>query len=446
MDRTLEVAASPAHPAHESASAGWSLPARLGFRWFACYFTLYSLMGFPFGVTARVGAAIQSLFDRTLPWIGRALFGLAEVPIGFTTGSGDTIADYLRSLLFATLAVVGTLVWTVVRDAPSHRRLAVWLVSALRYVLAVSLMGYGAAKIMLQQMPAPDAARLTQQFGELSPMGLLWAFTGASPAYEIFGGLAEFIPGVLLVFRRTSLVGAMLAVPVLVNVVLLNFAYDVPVKLYSTHLLVMSLAVIAPHVHRLYGVLVQNCPVAPGDVTAPVSDTRLRLLRGLWKGYVLWLGAMNFVNMSRARSATFTAARDRSLEGSWQVRNAEGLPYRQQWRQLSINRWGYSRLRMANDSVIGLNARVWQGRGEFNFPAAPSMIRLEGPLANRGLSFALPREAPVNGEWAFPGDTIVLNGYLDGDYVHAVLVRRDLSRMELTSRGFHWVQQYPDNR
>jgi len=174
---------------------------------------------------------------------------------------------------------------------------------------------------------------------------------------------------VLLVFRRTSLIGAMLAVPVMANVVLLNFAYDIPVKLYSIHLLIMALAVIAPNAHRLYGVLVQNCPVAPGDVAAPVSDTRLRLLRGVWKGYVLAFSAMLFLSASVSRAARndFTSQRDRSLEGAWTVRGAQGLPFSEGWTHLAVSRHGYGQLRMRNDSVTSIGVRVWYGKGELRW-------------------------------------------------------------------------------
>jgi hypothetical protein len=63
----------------------------------------------------------------------------------------------------------------------------------------------------------------------------------ASTAYTFFCGLTEVTAGTLLLFRRTLTVGALVAVAALVNIVLLNFCYDVPVKLYSSHLLMMAL-------------------------------------------------------------------------------------------------------------------------------------------------------------------------------------------------------------
>jgi hypothetical protein len=41
-------------------------------------------------------------------------------------------------------------------------------------------------------------------------MGILWTFMAASTGYTIFAGLAEAVAGLLLLFRRTSTLGALL--------------------------------------------------------------------------------------------------------------------------------------------------------------------------------------------------------------------------------------------
>ena len=68
-------------------------------------------------------------------------------------------------------------------------------------------------------------------------MGLLWTFMGASAPYQMLAGLAEVTCGMLLFWRRSRLLGALLAIGVMGNVVALNYCYDVPVKLFSTELL-----------------------------------------------------------------------------------------------------------------------------------------------------------------------------------------------------------------
>lgn len=72
----------------------------------------------------------------------------------------------------------------------------------MRFSLAGILIDYGAAKVFLGQFSALGAERLLQKFGDASPMGLLWAFKGASPAYQVFSGVIELLAGLLLAARR----------------------------------------------------------------------------------------------------------------------------------------------------------------------------------------------------------------------------------------------------
>ncbi|HYW32507.1 MAG TPA: hypothetical protein VE869_13445 [Gemmatimonas sp.] len=417
---------------------GWPLAGRIGFRWFACYFTLY-LLQFVFDLPglSKLSGAFEA---ATLPWIGRTFFGLQSVPTGSPSGSGDTLADYLLTFMFAVLASVGAALWTIRRDAPSHPRIAIWLLSAIRYFLAMALMFYGLAKVFMSQMPPPDGFRLTQTFGDLSPMGLLWAFTGASRTYEVFGGLAELVPGALLVFRRSSLLGALLAVPVLVNVVLLNFSYDVPVKLLSTHLLVMALAIVSPHARRLYAAIWANTTVPPANMTPPVTDGRLLVVRQVmqWGALLFVAGSAAFMVPSRSDRAI-----PRAGNGAWRVESLTGTPRRGMWESLVID-GQRARLKHSTGSaqwlalsrVDSTMLRLWSqddnGIGGTSVP-----MQLTGELRGAGRSsVGTPRVA----------DTLLLRGVQGGDSVRAVLVRRDLQKMLLVSRGFHWVQEVPYNR
>ena len=64
-------------------------------------------------------------------------------------------------------------------------------------------------------------------------------------------GVVELLGGVLLTCRRTRLLGALVVLGVMANVVMLNFCYDVSVKLHSSHLLAMTLFVAAAGLRRL---------------------------------------------------------------------------------------------------------------------------------------------------------------------------------------------------
>src|SRR4029079_18381428 len=57
--------------------------------------------------------------------------------------------------------------------------------------------------------------------------------------------------------------GALVCMGVIGNIVMLNFCYDVPVKLYSSHLFLMGLLIASPDLGRLANLLVLNRRVEP---------------------------------------------------------------------------------------------------------------------------------------------------------------------------------------
>ena len=195
-----------------------------------------------------------------------------EEPVVVPTGSGDTSFDWVRVFSFFLIAVVVAIVWSVVwrRDTDSGKlrdATRMWL----RYALAVVLLSYGLAKagfISTQFAPAgmPIDRLMDRSYGESSPMGLLWTFMAASSYYTFFGGLMEVIPAVLLLFRRTMTLGAVLAMAVLGNIVMMNLCYDVPVKQYSMHLAMMGLLVLLPDVPRLMNLFFWNRATEPSDL------------------------------------------------------------------------------------------------------------------------------------------------------------------------------------
>ena len=64
---------------------------------------------------------------------------------------------------------------------------------------------------------------------------------GASKTYTIFSGFAEVIGGFLLFGRRTRTFGEpWLVFAVMMNVFMMNMSYDIPVKIYSFHLMLMA--------------------------------------------------------------------------------------------------------------------------------------------------------------------------------------------------------------
>ena len=79
---------------------------------------------------------------------------------------------------------------------------------------------------------SPRLSQLATPLGDLLPMRFSWLFIGYSVPYQFFSGAMETIAGLLLLYRRTVTAGLFAATGAFMNVVMINLAYDVPVKLF----------------------------------------------------------------------------------------------------------------------------------------------------------------------------------------------------------------------
>src|SRR4029079_8415398 len=94
--------------------------------------------------------------------------------------------------------------------------------------------------------PRRGLVPLMEPVGASSLSDLLWTFVGASLPYQIATGCAELLAGALLLTPATATAGAALALIDMLQVFLLNMAYDFGLKQISFHLLAMAVVLLAP--------------------------------------------------------------------------------------------------------------------------------------------------------------------------------------------------------
>src|SRR5262249_24603807 len=104
--------------------------------------------------------------------------------------------------------------------------------------------------------------------------------------YTALTGAIELLGGVLLFSRRTTTLGALVCIGVMANIVALNFLYDIPVKLFSSHLLAVALVLVALDGRRLIAVFLRGEAV-PARATEPILPERVRLRWALKAGYIV---------------------------------------------------------------------------------------------------------------------------------------------------------------
>lgn len=121
----------------------------------------------------------------------------------------------------------------------------------LTYYLAVMMLKYGFCKIFKTQFYLPEPNILYSRVGMLDKDILFWTTMGASYSYNIFMGLLEVVPALFLLFSRTRILGLLLLLGVLIQVVSVNFCFDISVKLYSLFLLFICFLLVLPFLKQL---------------------------------------------------------------------------------------------------------------------------------------------------------------------------------------------------
>ncbi len=274
----VAVATSPA-----AWSPGMRVAFRITFLYFFC-FIVAGANGTLFNVFPVVGGWIEGKLHWPLnqlsEFVGQRLFHLTGIAAHWhASDSGDTAMNWIHDGLVLALAVTGGILWTVVshlrnKGRADYRMLYGWLRFFLRLTCGMFMVGYGLAKVFPFQMPPPSVAILTEPAGNMAPMTFLWNLIGMSPVYEIICGSAEVLGGILLLYRRTALLGALFSSFVLTNVVLYNFCYDVPVKLFAVNLLLGCIYLALPDAVSLGRFFWSHRPAAPTAAWVPPIDRR----------------------------------------------------------------------------------------------------------------------------------------------------------------------------
>ena len=426
----------------QRAEPSWSPATRIAFRFSFIYFGLYVLMtqmlaGMVPNPWFRVPVLAEYAPIRPLVlWVGNNLLGVQ--PTVHPSGSGDTLFDWTYAFTSLLLATLGTVVWSTAARRTSYPRLHKWFRLFLRVALGTTMFSYGFAKVFPLQMPTVFLARLLEPFGDFSPMGVIWYSIGAAPGYERFIGSAEVLGGLLLLLPWTGLMGALVTLGVVFGVFMVNMTYDVPVKLFAFHLVLMSIVLIAPDARRLIDWFVLNRTVVPAAPPRYGSSTRSH--RG-WiiaqMVFLVWALALQIQGGMEGYKTYGPGAPKSPLYGIWNVDS------------MSIN--GELRPPLTTDTLRYRYA-VFQSQTGMTFQKMDlSFARFGATIdtVNRTLTLRKPADSTWKPVLMYERPTptrLTFEGDIDGKRVRMAMTQRDLKSFFLISRGFNWVQEFPVNR
>jgi hypothetical protein len=299
------------------------------------------------------------------------------------------------------------------------------------------LLSYGFAKVFPTQFQPPSLPELAETYGASSPMGILWRFMGASTAYTMFSGWAEVTAGVLLLFRCTATLGSLLAFAVLANVFMLNMCYDVPVKLYSFNLVIMSCVLALPDLRGLIDFFLLRRTAQPVTPSLPRPKHRWLLYAGR-SALVLLVGFTFYDNVHGTMTylREIRAHKNRpEIYGLWNVdgflMDGKELPASDphRWRQIVID------------------YPTWWPVSFTNGSTEPSAFQVKEGASNRLDLQGAKTDPPAIFTWQRPdAQHLIFSGTLGKSPAVIRMSRYDEHKFLLMNRGFHWVSEYPYNR
>src|SRR5215469_15007922 len=418
------------------ANSRWGIGKRVAFRFAFAYFALF-LFPSPLGIIpglSKPAAAYENLQTAAVVWVAKHLLRLNQNIPTATNGSGDRLADYLHILCFVALATIVALVWSIVdRKRPNYDRLFAFLRIWVRYYLACTMMSYGMSKVFRLQFPPNGVWRLTERYGDSSPMGILWAFMGASGPYTIFGGLAELIPGILLFFRRTTTLGALVLVPVLTNIVLMNLSYDVPVKLYSMNLLLVAVFLLIPEMRRLSNVLLFNRPTERMKISWTPAPRWIQVARAIAKVGFIGIALFHYTQRSMNRLSEWSNLLKSPLYGIYEVEEFDKRGEATVSKDDALKRW-----RIVSVSSRGLSIR--------SLDESMQSLRMDHDAAQRTFSSSQEGKKSLL-TYSQPDEAhLILDGSYRDEAIKVKLRKLDPSKFLLVNRGFHWINEVPYNK
>lgn len=281
----------------------------------------------------------------------RDLYDIARYQPSFIRGTG--FYGYAEWLVLLAVSAGGGLVWTLLdKKRREYNVLYYWLTVIVRYRAAIGIIGFAFTKVLPVQMPYPSTGILNTNFGDLTAQKIYWLSISIVPWYQVFAGVVELTAGVLLFFRKTAVLGAIILFGALGDIVYVNFAYDGGVHVYSSYFVVFAAFIIAKEIPKIYNLFILERYTIPVNFDLQFRQQWLKTTRIVLKAGVIFLFLFvffyiqlnNFLYDPYKQPAAKGVAK---LRGYYQVSefklNNQVIPYSPQdslaWQDVTFENW-----------------------------------------------------------------------------------------------------------
>ena len=112
--------------------------------------------------------------------------------------------------------------------------------NAFSYIVIFAMFAYGAGKIVQFK----NAVNITKTLADMTGMELMWAFYGHSFAYVVTVGILEITGGILMLIKKTRIIGCLFVSAILINIILQDIFFGVNLGALKAVIIYQSLILI----------------------------------------------------------------------------------------------------------------------------------------------------------------------------------------------------------
>jgi len=112
--------------------------------------------------------------------------------------------------------------------------------NAISWIIVLAMFIYGGAKLF----QFDGAVEIDKTLSELTGMELMWAFYGYSKSFALTLGIFEIIGGILILIKRTRIIGCLFTSTILVNVIFQDIYFGIHLGALKAALLYQLLILI----------------------------------------------------------------------------------------------------------------------------------------------------------------------------------------------------------
>lgn len=226
----------------------------------------------------------------------------------------------------------------------------------MRYWLAFHISFYGYAKLMDTQL-YQDVLWNNTPTGKLSGLELTWTYFGFSHGLSAIIAFAQIGGSILLLFRKTTLFGVCILLPVLLNIVLIDIFYGILAPLVVAIIFTLDL---------LFLLLLRWKDIVDLFLRIPSSGPSIfrSSVRWVIRGLVITIPAINIYSLSKRISHPVIAGKwnvDRMIKNGDTIQANAWLTDSSAWKSVYIDQ--FCQVRLCPNPFVYIKERSIGGLG-----------------------------------------------------------------------------------